>query len=295
MSEKLKELQKSKVKFFGFEFDTKPFWITMCSALGVLVLLVALTAFGVNISWYGVLFGMGFLIALVLAPQLCKERGVDSEFPYTVIWFVFPLSILGARIYYLAFHGGIDSFKDIITFWQGGLAVYGGIIGGIIGLVIACLWKKINIIKMMDVAAPLLALGQGFGRIGCIFGKCCYGVEVTNKALHWFPVAIEVYGEYHYATNFYEAVFNFALFFGLTVLLRKLKITGLPTCAYLVGYGLVRFVLETFRADEQTLYLGNYPVSKLVSVICILVGAIGICTLLIVNNRRKNAETEEKK
>ena len=147
----------------------------------------------------------------------------------------------------------------------------------------------------MDIAAPLLALGQGFGRIGCIFGKCCYGVEVTNKALHWFPVAIEVYGEYHYATNFYEAVFNFALFFGLTVLLRKLKITGLPTCAYLVGYGLVRFVLETFRADEQTLYLGNYPVSKLVSIICILVGAICICTLLIVNNRRKNAETEEKK
>lgn len=287
MSEKLKQLQKGKVKFFGFEFDSKSFWITMGSALGVLSLLVALTIFGVNISWYGVLFGMGFLVALVLAPQLCNARGVDPDFPYTVIWFVFPLSILGARIYYLAFHGGIDSIKDIFVFWQGGLAVYGGIIGGLIGLIIACLWKKVHIVKMTDVAAPLLALGQGFGRIGCIFGKCCYGVEVANKAMQWFPIAIKVHGDYHYATNFYESIFNFALFFGLTVLLRKVKITGLPTFAYLVGYGLVRFVLETFRANEQTLFIGNYPVSKLVSIICILIGVVGICTMLLVNNKRK--------
>ena len=70
MSEKLKQLQKSRVKFFGFEFDAKSFWITMSSAIAVLVLLVALTVFGVEISWYGVLFGIGFLVALVLAPQL---------------------------------------------------------------------------------------------------------------------------------------------------------------------------------------------------------------------------------
>ena len=294
MGEKLKQLQKSKVKIFGFEFNSKSFWITMGSAVGVLVLLIALTLFGVNLSWYGVLFGLGFLVALVLAPQLCKENGIDSEFPYTVIWFIFPLSILGARIYYLSFHGGIGSIKDILMFWKGGLAVYGGIMGGLLGLIIACLWKKINIIKMTDVAAPLLALGQGFGRIGCIFGKCCYGVEVANKALQWFPIAIKVHGNYHYATNFYEAVFNVALFFGITVLFRKVKITGIPTCAYLVGYGLVRFVLETFRAGEQTLYLGSYPVSKLVSILCIIIGVAGICTLLIVNNRRKNSETESK-
>lgn len=293
MSDKLKELQKSKVKIFGFEFESKPFWISMGSVLGALVLLVALTMFGIEVSWYGVLFGIGFLVALVLAPQLCKERGVDSEFPYTLVWFVFPLSILGARIYYLVFHGGINNIKDIITFWQGGLAVYGGIIGGAIGLILGCVWKKIHIIKMMDIVAPLLALGQGFGRIGCIFGKCCYGVEVPNKALHWFPIAIKVHGDFHYATNFYEAIFNFILFLGLTALFRKFKITGLTTSAYLFGYGLVRFILETFRADEQTLYLGNYPVSKLVSILCILTGVIGICTLLFVNNRRKNIKTED--
>ena len=218
---------------------------------------------------------------------------MDGEFPYTAIWFVFPLSILGARVYYLAFHGGIDSLRDIFVFWQGGLAIYGGIIGGLLGLILACLWKKINIARMTDVAAPLLALGQGFGRIGCIFGKCCYGVEVTNKALQWFPISIKVYGDYHYATNFYESMFNFALFFGLTIILRKVKITSIPTFAYLVGYGLVRFILETFRANEQTLFIGNYPVSKLVSIVCVLVGAIGICTMLLVNNKRKTVDAKK--
>ena len=72
MSNKLKELQKSKVKFLGFEFESKSFWLSMGCAVGFIVLLAALTMFGINVSWYGVLFGVGFLVALVLAPQLCK-------------------------------------------------------------------------------------------------------------------------------------------------------------------------------------------------------------------------------
>jgi len=295
MGKKFDDLQKSKIRFFGFEYDAKAFLISIGSAFGAYILLIALTLFGVNISWYGVLFGTGFLVALVLSGQLCKERNVDPEFPFTLIWFVFPLSILGARIYFLVFHGGIDSFADIFTFWQGGLAVYGGIIGGLIGLIIGCLWKKVSIIGMTDIAAPLLSLGQAFGRIGCIFGECCYGVEVANKALHWFPISIKVDGTYYFATNFYEAIFNFVLFIVLTILLRKIKIKGVNTCAYLVGYGLVRFILETFREEGQTLFIGNYPVSKLVSVGCVLVGVIGICALLIVNHNKENKEVQSEK
>jgi len=144
---------------------------------------------------------------------------------------------------------------------------------------------------MMDVAAPLLSIGQFFGRIGCIFGKCCYGNLVTSKALQWFPIAIKVHGEYHYATNFYESLLNLGLFFGLTVLLRKINIKGFNTCAYLVGYGLVRFILEMFRAEEQTLYIGSYPVSQLLSLILLIGGTIGITTLLIVNHQRRQKET----
>lgn len=289
MGKKLDEYKKTKVRFFGFSFEAKSFWITMGVSVGVLLILIALTLFGVNISWYGVMFGLGFLIALVLACQLCKERDISEEYPYTLVWWVFPFSILGARIYFLIFDG-IDNFVDIFRIWDGGLAIYGGVIGGFVGLIISCIIHKISIIKTTDVVVPVLAIGQAFGRIGCIFGQCCYGIEVTNKSLQWFPISLFVNGEYHYATNFYESLLDLALFFVLTILLRKIKITGIVTFAYLVGYGLIRFILEFFRDQAQTLYLGSFPVSQLVSIVCVITGVVGICTLLLVNNKKNTVK-----
>ncbi len=289
MGKKLDEYKKTKVRFFGFSFEAKSFWITMGVSVGVLLILIALTLFGVNISWYGVMFGLGFLIALVLACQLCKERNISEEYPYTLVWWVFPFSILGARIYFLIFDG-IDNFVDIFRIWDGGLAIYGGVIGGFVGLIISCIIHKISIIKTTDVVVPVLAIGQAFGRIGCIFGQCCYGIEVTNKSLQWFPISLFVHGEYHYATNFYESLLDLALFFVLTILLRKIKITGIVTFAYLVGYGLIRFILEFFRDQAQTLYLGSFPVSQLVSIVCVITGVVGICTLLLVNNKKNTVK-----
>ena len=289
MSDKLKDIRKKYVKFLGFEYELKAFLMTVCSIVGVILLLVALDVFGVEISWYGVLFGLGFLVALFLASQLFKVRDLSPDLPYSLIWWIFPLSILGARLYYLIFNGGIQSFSQVIRFWEGGLAIYGGVIGGAIGLVICCLIKKVSIVSTTDATVPLLAIGQAFGRIGCIFGNCCYGVEVANKGLQWFPISIKVHGDYHYATNFYEAILDFVLFIVLNKLLRKCNIKGITTCSYLVGYGLIRFVLEFFRASEQTLYVGSFPVSQLVSIICVLLGVAGIVTLLLVNNRKNSS------
>lgn len=290
MGKKLDDYKKSKVSFFGFSWNSKNFWITMSLALATILILVALTLFGVNVSWYGVMVGLGFLVALALCQQLCKERGIDKEFPYTLIWWVFPFSIIGARIYYLVFDGGIQSLVEIIRIWDGGLAIYGGVIGGFIGLVICCLVHKINIVKTCDVVVPVLAIGQSFGRIGCIFGKCCYGVTVTNKALQWFPISLFVNGEYHYATNFYESILDLCLFFALVVILRRVKITSITTFAYLFGYGIIRFILETFRAEEQTLFIGKFPVSQMLSLILVIVGVVGICTVLLVNNKTKGKD-----
>lgn len=289
MGKKLNDYKKSTIKFFGFSWDTKTFLITMGLSVGVLLILVALTLFGVNISWYGIMIGLGFLVALAICQQLCKERDINSEYPYTLIWWIFPFSIVGARIYFLIF-SGMDSFMDIIRIWDGGLAIYGGVIGGFLGLICACLIHKVNIIKTTDVVAPVLSLGQAFGRIGCIFGQCCYGVKVASKSLQWFPIALFVNGEYHYATNFYESILDFGLFVLLTVILRKVKINGIVTCSYLVGYGLIRFILETFRDEVQTLFLGSFPVSQLLSIILVVVGAVGICVLLLVNNKKKGKE-----
>lgn len=286
MGKKLDDYKKSIVRFYGFEFESKTFWTTIGVTMGVLLLLLALTLFGVNVSWYGIMVGLGFLSALALCGQLCKSRGIDSEYPYKLIWWIFPLSLIGARLYFLIFDG-MDSFIDIIRIWDGGLAIYGGVIGGFAGLIVCCLINKIDIIKTTDVVVPVLALGQAFGRIGCIFGNCCYGVTVASKSLQWFPIAIFVHGEYHYATNFYESMLDLALFFVLTYILRKVNIKGITTFAYLFGYGIVRFVLEFFRDEVQTLFIGSLPVSQLVSVACVLIGVVGITILLLVNNKKQ--------
>lgn len=287
MGKKLDDYKKSTVKFYGFEFETKTFWTTIGVTFGVLIFLLAMTLFGVSVSWYGIMVGLGFLSALALCGQLCKVRGLDSEYPYKLIWWIFPFSLLGARLYFLIFDG-MDSFMDIIRIWDGGLAIYGGVIGGFLGLIVCCVINKVDIIKTTDSVVPVLSLGQAFGRIGCIFGKCCYGVSVASKSLQWFPIAIYVHGEYHYATNFYESLLNVGLFFALTYLLRKTHIKGLTTFAYLVGYGIVRFILEFFRDEVQTLFIGSMPISQLVSIGCVLIGTVGISVLLLVNNKKQS-------
>lgn len=277
---------KNQVKFLGFVFESKPFWLTMAIALGVIVLLAGLTIFGVNISWYGVMVGLGFLVALALAGQLFVLKKLPADYPYTIIWWIFPFSIIGARIYFLIFDGSLDSFLQIFRIWDGGLAIYGGVIGGFIGLIISSLVHKKDIFATTDAVAPLLAIGQSFGRIGCIFGKCCYGVDVANKSLHFFPISLKVAGGYHYATNFYESILDLLLFIVLVKTLRKYKSKGINTCIYLIGYGFIRFILEFFRDPRQTLYIGGLPVSQLLSLILVFVGIIGIVALNFVNNKK---------
>jgi len=284
---------KNYVKFLGFKFECKQFFITTAVALGVILFLIALTLFGVEISWYGVLVGVGFLVALALSGQLFETRKLPNEYGYSLIWWIFPCSIIGARLYFLIFDGGIDSFSEIFKIWNGGLAIYGGVIGGAIGLLVCALIKKLSVVDTTDCVVPLLAIGQAFGRIGCIFGHCCYGVEVSNESLQWFPIALDVNGGWHYATNFYESILDFCLFLALIYILRKVKIKGITTCSYLTGYGLVRFILEFFRDKKQTLFIGDFPVSQLLSIICVVIGVIGICTLLFVNNRKVNREVDK--
>ena len=122
MGQKLDDYKKSSVKFYGFEFEAKTFWVTMGLTAGILAFMLALTLFGVSVSWYGVMVGLGFLAALALCGQLCKERGVSADYPFKLIWWVFPFSIVGARIYFLIFNG-VDSFLDIFKIWEGGLAI----------------------------------------------------------------------------------------------------------------------------------------------------------------------------
>ena len=287
---------RSNFTVLGLEFNTRQTLIAIAVAIGFLIFMLGLDLVGVDVSWYGVLIGLAFLVALALAIKLCKFRDLDKEFPYDLIWWIFPFSIIGARAYYVIFEK-IPFFWEAFKVWDGGMAIYGGIIGGAIGLIICCLIKKVNILKAMDISAPVLILGQGIGRIGCYMAGCCVGNEIQNEALQFFPVSYFVHGGWHLATFFYECVLDIAGFFLLLYLIRKVKETGVVTFAYILYYGIIRAVLETFRevsADNALIIPGtDIKVSQLVSVICVVIGVVGLCYILIKKSRSK-AQNENK-
>lgn len=282
---------KEHFTFFGFKINTKKFIISAIVTLCVVLLLVGLDLLGVDISWYGVIIGGGFLLAVIIATQLAPERGIYKDFSYDIIWWVFPFAIIGARVFYVlnSLHE-FDTFVDTLKIWEGGLSIFGGIFGGALAVIIFCRIKKLNVLKTMDVIAPVLILGQAIGRWGNFLNAEVYGFEITNSAWQWFPFGVNINGTWHLATFFYESVLNLAGFFVLVTLLRKNKNTGVVVSAYLFWYGTVRAVLESLRVEKYILYIPGTTVqfSSLVSIIIAVIGLGGLIYIYIKNRKIKN-------
>ena len=200
------------------------------------------------------------------------------------------VGIIGARLYYIIFSNRTWSFLEAISVWDGGLAVYGGIIGGLIGVLIYSLIKKINLLKLTDVIAPALILGQAIGRIGCYFSGCCFGLEVTNPNLMWFPFSTKIDGVWHLSTYFYESFWNILGFIFLFIVYNKVKQTGLTTGIYLTFYGFGRFIIEGLRGDS--LYIGGLRVSQILSLILIVIGIILIVYSFVLKKRQKSEQKQ---
>ena len=210
--------------------------------------------------------------------------------PYLII-----CGIIGARLYYVIFSDYSYSFVEILRIWDGGLAVYGGVIGGALGVAIYCLIHKKNFLDVADVIAPSLILGQAIGRIGCYFAGCCYGIEVTDPSLTWFPFSTNIDGTWHLSTFFYESIWNFIVFAVLMILLRKDKYRyrGSSIAMYFILYGIGRAWIEALRGDS--LYLGSIKVSQLLSILLIIGGIILILTnFLLVKYKKAKAVVELK-
>ena len=251
---------------------------------------VAFTLFGLDVHWYGIIIAIGLLLAIILARFLAKLRGFDKDDPFEWILWVFPFAIVGARLYFLIFNGGPwgwDSFK----IWDGGIAVYGSIIGGAIGVLVYCLVRKKNFLSVADVIVPCLILGQGIGRIGCYCSGCCYGVEVTDPSLQFFPISIMLNdGHWHLATMFYESFCDLIICAVLIIILKKVKIKGIVLSTYLILYGIIRAIIEGFRGES--LMLGSLRVSQVLSIILIAVG-VALAIYLIINHIRQQEKPKE--
>lgn len=251
----------------------------------LVIIINSISIFGFEIKFYGILIGLAMLLGVLIAIKNSKFRGIIGDDVITLALYALPLSIVGARLYYVIFSSHSYTFWEIFEIWKGGMAIYGGVIGGAIGVALYCLIHKKNFLDLADIAVPSLILGQAIGRWGNFFNQEAYGNLVTNPSLQWFPfsVFIENTGTWHLATFFYESVFNLIIFFILLYLIKKVKIKGVVMCAYFIGYGIIRFFIEGLRTDS--LYWGSIRVSQLLSLIMV-VASIGFLIYLLCKHKK---------
>ncbi len=230
---------------------------------------------GLNIAWYGVIIACGLLLGIWLGTYRAKKRGWSSDLLLDFILLAVPLAIIGARAYYVAFqwdYFAADPVK-MIAINEGGLAIYGAVIGGFLAAFIFSKAAKFPFLKLIDLVIPSLILGQAMGRWGNFINQEAFGALVSNPHLQFFPLAVYIQslGEWHQATFFYESFCNCILLVITLLLGRKGVKDGTLLAAYFIGYGTVRAVIEGLRTDSLYLF-GNIRVSQLLSALLVLVG-----------------------
>ncbi len=250
--------------------------------------------FGLSITYYGFIIAIGMAVGVLIACKNAKFRGLKSEDLILGACYVLPLAIIGARLYYVIFADHDFSFGEIFAIWDGGMAIYGGIIGGAIGVILFCAIHKKNFLDVADIAVPSLILGQAIGRIGCYFAGCCYGVEVTEPNLMWFPLSTQIDGIWHYSTFFYESLWDLLGCVVLLLCLRKsgIKVRGVVMSLYLIIYGSGRAWIEGMRGDS--LYIGSLRVSQVLSIILVIAGVITLTVLCYLTEKGKLKSIKEK-
>ena len=234
-----------------------------------------------SITWYSVFILLGVVLAIIIMIKEAKKYNIPKPFIINLTFWCMIFGILGARVYYVLFN--FDYYSqyplEIIKIWNGGLAIHGGIIAGVITLIVYCKKYNVNILKMTDIAVTGLILGQAIGRWGNFFNSEAHGGIVSKAFLEGLHLpdfiirGMHINGNYYHPTFLYESI---ACFIGLFALLgiRSMKETklGNTTALYLIWYGIVRFFIESLRTDS--LMLGNIKVAQLVSIIMIIGGVI---------------------
>jgi len=249
--------------------------------------------FGLNVKFYGIIMALSMLIGIVVAIKNTKYRNLTDNDIYKLALYVLPLSVIGARIVYVIGSSYNYSFLEIFKIWEGGLSIYGGIIGGAVGVVLFCILHKKNFFDIADIAVISLILGQAIGRWGNFFNQEVYGKIITDPSWQWFPFGVLLEnGEWHYALFFYESIINLAIFVVLQLLMKKQNKKGLIMALYLICYGTIRLIMEPMRMQEYNLMIFGIKLSSLISVISIITGIVFL--ILIYTKLKKGNKVEEK-
>ena len=246
-----------------------------------------------NIPWYSVLIVLGVICAIILATSEEKRIGLPKDTIIDASLLAVPCGIIGARLYYVLMSWGQFASNPIsaLYIWEGGLAIYGGVIGGGLAVLIYAKIKKLSFLAITDCIAPGLLLAQAIGRWGNYFNMEAYGPEIINPALQFFPMGVLIASDttmvWHMATFFYESLWNFCGFIVLWLIRKKQARAGHLFCWYMIIYGCGRFMIEQLRTDS--LYIGTLRASQWLSfIICIIAIAILLTSKIRAKNLPKN-------
>jgi len=237
-----------------------------------------------TIYWYGVMIALAFLVGLGTATQRARRENIPGESIADVVLWILVGAIVGARAVYVATYWkeefASQPLPEIFMIRHGGLVYYGGFVGATIAGVIYIRWKKLPLWRVADVLAPSIALGNVFGRIGCLLFGCCYGRACSLPWAIHFPPDHPTGGAPVHPTEIYDALDNFILYLLLAWLFRRKKFDGQIFATYLLGYAVTRTIMECFRGDYRPdhIHLGLTP-GELVSIPIFLAGLALAATL----------------
>jgi len=271
---------------------------------------VAFSLFGRDVAWYGILITLGMILAVMYANYVgVKREKLESDLIIDLAFFIIVFGVTGARLYYVIFEwdsyvvtsgdflynlGG--TLKNIISVWNGGLAIYGGILAGLLTAYIFAKIRKVPFVKLFDILAPTVMIGQIIGRWGNFINMEAHGGETNlpwRMGLHysWNGSGIEsgVWDKemFVHPTFLYESLWNLLGFVILHNVYKKKKFDGQMFAMYLVWYGFGRMLIEGLRTDS--LYLGSVRISQLVGAVSCIIG-IAIILLYVFSSRRKAAQ-----
>jgi len=242
----------------------------------------------VKIYWYSVMILLGLLIGGTLILKEAKKFKIYEDYMINMFLYTIIFAILGARLYYVAFNWDYYSqdLISIIKIWEGGLAIHGGILAGLLFIIFYTKKYKVNTWRMLDMIAVGLIIGQSIGRWGNFFNGEAHGGAttlefLTNLHLPQFIInGMNIHGTYYHPTFLYESLWCLIGFIVL-ILFRKrhyCKI-GQTTGMYFIWYGIGRYFIESMRTDS--LMFGNFRMAQIVSIIFVIVGII----ILIIKSR----------
>ena len=236
---------------------------------------VAFNIAGYDVYWYGVVISLSIIIAIAVAMLLCKFKKYPIDMPVNIAIVILPTGIFGARLFAVLFDSSLK-LNEFLNFRTGGMSILGAVIFGGLGLLVYCLIKKEkNLYRYFDVLAVVLLLAQAIGRWGNYFNSEVYGqIVAPDSQLAFFPFVVNIDGVLYQALFFYEFVLNLIGFAVLVAIFMKTKRNGFVTIFYLIFYGMIRIVLESFRQPQYVLKMFGLPVSQIVSGLMIAFGVI---------------------